>query len=121
MPENGKTWLRLRWRTMFLLAIAVVVGWSGYSYWSEYSELSARKEREMMSPTVGSKCAVVLTASALGIERNHTGPATINGTSNAVYGTFVKQNDQWIVLSQGSKKTQFWVAREQVMLIRVEP
>lgn len=120
MPENGKTWLRLRWRTLFLLAIAGVVGWSGYSYWSEYSERTALKARELMSPTVGARCAVVFTAAALGLERNPPGPAEINGASNAAYGNFVMQNDQWIVLDQGANKPRIWIAREHVMLIRVE-
>ncbi len=105
MPENSKTWFRLRWRTLFLLAIVGVVGWSAYSYWSEYSEQAARKARELMAPVVGAKCIVEL------------------GDSNSVSGLFVKLNDEWIVLHEELPKSkgQVWIPRESVHHMRVEP
>ena len=103
MAENGKTWLRLRWRTMFLLATLAVVGWSGYSYWAEYRELADRKAPEMMAPAVGATCEIQLQAS--------DAPVT---------GKFVKLNDDWIVLVT-EQEGQVWIPREHVRLMRVEP
>ena len=104
MSTNGKTWFRLRWRTMFLLVVAAIVGWSGYSYWSEYSERAARKARELMAPAVGARCEIAL-------EDNVT-----------VSGTFVKLNDEWVVLSQNvaGSQSETWVPREKVQRMRVE-
>lgn len=103
MSTNGKTWFRLRWRTMFLLVIAAIVGWSGYSYWSEYSERAARKARELMAPVVGASCEIEL------------------GEGEAVSGTFVKLNDEWIVVSQSKagSKSETWIPREKVQRMRV--
>ncbi|MGI9427178.1 MAG: hypothetical protein ACR2NM_00865 [Bythopirellula sp.] len=105
MSTNGKTWFRLRWRTMFLLAIAIIVGWSGYSYWSEYSERAALKARELMAPAVGAQCEIEL------------------GDDVAVSGTFVKLNDEWIVLREEvtHSKAETWIPREKVQRMRVEP
>jgi hypothetical protein len=105
MSSNGKTWFRLRWRTMFLLAIATLVAWSGYSYWSEYSERAARKARELMAPAVGAPCEIDL------------------GDDATVSGTFVKLNDEWIVLSQSraGSNSETWIPREKVERMRVGP
>ena len=113
MSENGRTWFRLRWRTLFLLVIAGVVGWSAYSYWAEYSDIAARRAREMMAPPVGAKCTVEL-----------------NGDDEAVTGRFVMLNDTWIVFREvtstgrkpsSSSSQRIWIPRDSVRLIRVEP
>jgi len=101
MATNGKTWLRLRWRTMFLLVMLAAVAWSGYSYWADYRELAARKAREMMAPVAGANCEIQLDG------------------NEQVTGKFVKLNDEWIVLRPGEGR-QVWVPRDRVLLLRVE-
>lgn len=120
MSENSKSWFRLRWRTLFLLVIAGVVGWSAYSYWSEYSELAARKDRELMAPTAGTQCTVIFRKEELGTSTNQLAPMQIDGVSNHVQGKFVKLNDDWIVLAEAGGK-QLWIPRGHVLLMRVAP
>ncbi|MEM8943879.1 MAG: hypothetical protein AAGD11_01755 [Planctomycetota bacterium] len=119
MPESGKSWLRVRWRTLFLLVIATIVGWSAYSYWQEYREQAAKRARELMAPSVGKTCWVIFRNAESGIDRAKYGPASIEGTENSVRGTFVKLNDEWIVLRAPSNE-QLWIPREHVLLMRVE-
>ena len=111
MPDSGKTWFRLRWRTLFLLVIAGVVGWSAYSYWSEYSERAARKARVLMAPAVGAHCTVLFRAVAMKNSSDRPSP-------EQAVGKFVKLNDDWIVLAE-AEGPEVWVSREQVLLIRV--
>jgi len=120
MPENSKAWFRLRWRTMLLLAIAGTVGWSAYSYWSEYREQAARKAREVMAPAVGAQCTILYRKEELGATTNRLTPVQIEGVSNDVQGKFVKLNDDWIVLVAPGGQ-QLWVPRDHVLLMRVEP
>lgn len=89
---------------MFLLLIAGVVGWSVYSYWSEYSEAAAKRARESMSPSAGANCTVSLL------------------DSKALSGKFVKLNDEWIVLqpNEENSKQEIWIPRESVSHMRVE-
>ncbi len=103
MAENSKSWFRMRWRTLFFLLVALAVGWSAYSYWREYSELAAKRARESMAPVAGSKCEVELS------------------DKTTVSGTFVKLNDEWIVLSQslGGDRTESWIPRQHVLRMRV--
>jgi len=119
MPENSKAWFRLRWRSMLLLVIAGTVGWSAYSYWSEYREQAARKAREIMAPTAGSQCTVLYRKEALGAIINRLTPVQIEGAFNDVQGKFVKLNDDWIVLIAANGQ-QLWVPRDHVLLMRVE-
>lgn len=120
MPENGKTWFRLRWRTLFMLVLVGLVGWSAYSYWSEYSELAARKAREMMAPSVGAQCTVIFRKDELGLNTSHLDGLVVSGVTNYVQGKFVKLNDEWIVLTSRAEK-QIWIPRDHVFLMRVEP
>ena len=120
MSENGKTWFRLRWRTLFLLAVVVAVGWSGYSYWSEYSERAARKSRELMAPAAGAQCSVIFHRDELGIDRTVLNPSNVGGVDNYVRGKFVKLNDDWIVIAPREGE-QVWIPHEHVLLLRVEP
>lgn len=120
MSENGKNWFRLRWRTLFLLVIAGAVGWSAYSYWSEYSEHAARKAREMMAPTVGAQCTAIFRKAELGLDSSRLTPMEIQGVTNYVRGKFVQLNDDWIVLATPEEQ-QLWIPREHVLLLRVGP
>ncbi len=86
-----------------MLALLAAIAWSGYSYWAEYSELAARKAREMMAPAVGATCKI-----------------QVQGSDEMVSGKFVKLNDDWIVLSNGQGR-QEWVPRGRVQMMRVVP
>lgn len=119
MAQTEKSWFRLRWRTLFLLVLLSVTGWSLYSYWAEYTELAARKARETMSPPVGSTCTVLLRRDELGIKSNRLTPMTTDSVPNNVRGKFMKLNDEWIVL-ESSENKQVWIPREHVLLLRVE-
>lgn len=101
MTENGKPWYRPRLRTLLVMLIAALVLWSGYSYWSEYMEQVARKNREMMAPEVGAYCNAMLDGDV------------------RVEGRFVKLNDQWLVLEQDENSEEIWLARERVLMMKV--
>jgi len=120
MSENGKSWFRLRWKTLFLLAITGAVGWSAYSYWTEYSEHAARKAREMMAPAAGTQCTAILRKDELGLDSSRLMPMEIQGVTNYVRGKFVQLNDDWIVLTTPEEQ-QLWIPREHVLLLRVGP
>lgn len=119
MSENRKSWLWRRWRTMLLLVIAGVVGWSAYSYWLEYSEEAAKRARESMSPSVGSQCSIIFRREEIGLDQALLNRGSINGTENSVRGTFVKLNDEWIVLRENDRE-ELWIPCERVLLMRVE-
>lgn len=119
MAENGKNRFRPRWRTLFLLVVLAVVGWSVYSYWSEYREQAALKARELMAPAVGSQCTIILRKAELGISSSHLAPVEIDGVSNHVQGEFVQLNDEWIVL-RATDNQQLWIPRDHLLLMRVE-
>lgn len=119
MSENGKTWLRLRWRTMFWLVLIALIGWSTYSYWWEYNDFATRRARELLAPAAGAQCTVLYLAEPLGMEKNSLSPQQIAGVSNHVQGTFVQLNDDWIVLETNDEE-QLWIPREHVLLLRVK-
>ncbi|QEG37877.1 hypothetical protein Pr1d_52250 [Bythopirellula goksoeyrii] len=109
---------------MVLLLALLVIFWSGFSYWSEYSENAARVARERLAPPLGVRCQVVFSGADLGIENMSPAFGTVNGVENFVLGTIIDQSERWIVLapqSEGEKATErIWIPRERVMLIRVE-
>jgi hypothetical protein len=122
MADPPRRWFRFRLRTLLLLTLLAVIGASLYSYWSDYAEQAARREREMLSPARGAMCTVVLRRELLGIERMSPTPGEVNGVSNAVYGRFVLMNDQWLVLgSDTAGEPQQWIPRENVLLLKVTP
>jgi hypothetical protein len=122
MADSPRRWFRFRLRTLLLLTLLAVIGASVYSYWSEYAEQAARRERELLSPARGAMCTVVLRRELLGIERMSPTPAEVNGVSNAVHGRFVLMNDQWLVLdSDAAGEPQQWIPRENVLLLKVTP
>lgn len=121
MSDPPRRWYRVRMRTLLLMTLLAVIGLSLYSYWSDYMDLAARRERELLSPARGDYCTVVLRRELLGIERMDAGPATVNGVANSVSGPFVLMNDQWIVLGGASEgQPQQWVPREHVLLLKVD-
>lgn len=109
---------------MVLLLALLVIFWSGFSYWSEYSENAARVARERLAPPLGVRCQVVFSGADLGIENMSPAFGTVNGAKNFVTGKIVDQSERWIVLSSEPVNEQsaekIWIPRERVMLIRVE-
>ena len=122
MADPPRRWFRFRLRTLLLLTLLAVIGASLYSYWSDYADQAARRERELLSPARGAMCTVVLRRELVGIERMGPTPGEVNGVSNAVYGRFVLMNDQWLVLgSDAAGEPQQWIPRENVLLLKVTP
>jgi hypothetical protein len=106
MADAPRRWYRIRLRTLVVWILLVTIGLSIYSYWSDYSERSLRRERELLSPTRGAACTVVL--------RDAPG----RFSSSSIEGLFVLMNDQWIVLDGLEDATpQQWIPRENVLLL----
>lgn len=124
MATAGKSPFRLRYRTIVLLLALVVILWSGFSYWSEYSDNAARVARERLAPPLGVRCQIVFSGADLGINNMPPAFGTVNGVENFVLGTIIDQSDRWIVLapeSAGEKAAErIWIPRERVLLIRVD-
>jgi hypothetical protein len=122
MSDTPRRWFRFRLRTLLLLVLLTTIGLSGYSYWSDYVDEAARREREMLSPPPGAACTIVLRRELLGLERMGADPASVDGIENSISGPFVLMNDQWIVLG-GSSETQpqQWIPRDHVLLLKVSP
>ena len=108
MADAPRRWYRVRLRTLVVWILLVTIGLSAYSYWSDYSERSMRRERELLSPARGAACSVVLRDAPGGV------------TNRTVEGLFVLMNDQWIVLD-GMKdgQPQQWIPRENVLLLQI--
>ncbi len=120
MADAPRRWYRVRLRTLVVLILLVVVGLSAYSYWSDYAERSTRLERELLSPTRGADCTVVLRRDAVGIERMSPIPTRVDGVENSVSGRFRLMNEQWIVLDGAAEgMPQQWIPRENVLVIQV--
>jgi hypothetical protein len=118
MGDAPRRFLRFRLRTLFWLTLLLAVTLSAYSYWSEYAEQAAQRQRELMAPAPGAMCAVVLRADLVGLERMHPGPAETNGVVNYVRGKFVAMNQGWIKLEGATPgDPQRWIPRENVLLI----
>lgn len=97
-----------------------VLGLSAFSYWSEYSERTQRRDRELLSPAPGSACTVVLKRDLVGIPRVSPAPSKVDGVENSVSGRFRLMNDQWIVLDGATDQSpQQWIPRENVLVIQV--
>ena len=121
MNTPPRRWFRFRLRTLLALTLLLVVGASLYSYWSDYSEQSERRAREMLSPEAGQLCTVVLRGDALGLQKMPAEAVEMNGVANYVRGRFVMMNDQWLKLDGDSEgAAQQWIPRENVLLIEVK-
>jgi len=121
MNGLGRSLFRFRLRTLLLLLILMVVGWSGYSYWTDYRQQAHRAARELLSPPLGAKCTVVFTHDALGLESSSAQAIQIHGTDNYLRGRFALSNSEWIVLDPlAGQGPQQWISRKQVLLLQVE-
>jgi hypothetical protein len=89
------------------LAVGMIV-WSAFSYWTEYSENSARRARELLAPPLGVDCMITLDDS----EAKRYG------------GKIVRQSDRWIVLKPAPSRIlpdfptfNVWIPRERILSI----
>jgi hypothetical protein len=112
MSTAPRPFFRIRYRTALLLLAAAMVLWSGFSYWSEYSENAARRAREMLAPPLGVGCTITLDT----------------GEYQQYNGKIVEQSERWIVLQQPVEQNastnpppNVWIPREQVLMIEVMP
>lgn len=120
MADAPRRWLRVRLRTLVVWIFLAVLGLSAFSYWSEYSERTQRRDRELLSPAPGSACTVVLKRDLVGIPRVSPAPSKVDGVENSVSGRFRLMNDQWIVLDGATDQSpQQWIPRENVLVIQV--
>jgi hypothetical protein len=120
MPDAPRRLLGLRLRTLLWLLVLAAVGLSAYSYWTDYAERAARRQRELLSPSPGDLCTVVLRGDALGMEHIPPRASRVDGVDNFVEGRFVLMNDHWVVLAGIDDGVgQQWIPRENVLVIQV--
>ncbi len=111
---------RIRLRTWFLLLLGLFGAWSLANYWTESRDAAARRARENMAPSVGSSCTIVLRSDVVGLERAGSQPIEVAGVRNYVSGSFVRMNDQWIVLrADAAPGREAWIPREQVLQMEI--
>jgi hypothetical protein len=111
MATVPRSIFRLRIRTVLLLFAVGMIVWSAFSYWTEYSESSARRARELLAPPLGANCTISLD----GME------------AAVVYGKIVDQSERWIVLQQepavdvsSGRGKKIWIPLERVLLIQFD-
>jgi hypothetical protein len=120
MPEARRRFFGLRLRTLVWLILLTTVALSVYSYWSDYAERAAQRERELLSPDEGDLCTVILRGDALGLQEMPAVATELDGIKNYVEGRFVLMNDQWLKLDGVNPgDSQQWIPRENVLLIQV--
>jgi hypothetical protein len=110
MATAPRSIFRPRIRTLILMLAAGMIVWSAFSYWSEYSENSARRARELLAPPLGVECIVSLDIPE----------------SSTIAGRIVEQSDRWIVLQQpppaeepNTRGHTTWIPRERILLIQI--
>ncbi len=111
MATAPRSIFRIRYRTAILLLALAMILWSGFSYWSEYSENSARRARELLAPPVGVNCSV-----------------SVSGNEPALWrGKIIEQSERWIVLQQfpdpktpNLVRNRVWIPRERVESIEIQ-
>jgi hypothetical protein len=122
MADAPRRRYRPRLRTLLWLTVLSIISWTVYSYWADYAERAAQRERELLSPSAGDLCTVILRGDALGLEHMPARATQIDGVKNYVEGRFVLMNDQWLKLDGVSPgDAQQWIPRENVLLIQVAP
>lgn len=107
MPTAPRSIFRIRYRTAILLLALAMIVWSGFSYWSEYSENSARRARELLAPPMDVNCSIL-----------------VSGNEPVLWrGKIVEQSDRWIVLQLSSDPNtpdkQVWIPRERIESIEI--
>jgi hypothetical protein len=109
MSPAHRPFFRVRYRTIILLMVVAMILWSGFSYWTEYSENAARRARDLLAPPVGVFCRIEL-----------------NAEKAAISGEIIDQSERWIVVqpsrnpeSPNTPTSPVWIPRERVLLIEV--
>jgi hypothetical protein len=110
MSTSPRSLFRVRYRTIILLMVVAMILWSGFSYWTEYSENAARRAREMLAPPVDVPCRIELDAA----------------NKADVLGEIIDQSERWIVVqpsrnpdTPNTPTYPVWIPRERVLLIEV--
>jgi hypothetical protein len=110
MSTAPRSLFRIRYRTIIMLMVVALILWSGFSYWTEYSDNAARRARELLAPPVGVFCRVELDAD----------------NQADLVGRIVDQSERWLVLevernndTPSRQVQQTWVPRERVLMIEV--
>ncbi len=110
MATAPRSFFRIRYRTAILLLVAGMILWSGFSYWSEYSENSARRARELHAPPLGVTCTV----------------KAVSDEPLEWIGKITEQSERWIVLqtvpdpnSPNTPTKHVWIPRERIESIEV--
>ena len=88
-----------------------MIVWSAFSYWTEYSENSVRRARELLAPPLGANCSI-----------------KASGNQSMLYhGKIVEQSERWIVLQLTADDPtlnplakQVWIPRERIEAIEIE-
>jgi hypothetical protein len=119
MADAPRRWFRFRLRTLLFVTMLVVIAAACYSYWTDYSEQAARRERELLSPARGAACTVILRDEALGVASAAGRPAWRDRDDNFVAGKFYLMNDDWVVVDLADGAQQ-WIPRAHVLMLRVE-
>lgn len=110
MSTASRSLFRVRYRTIILLMVVAMILWSGFSYWTEYSENAARRARELLAPPIGVMCRIDLGA---------------EGEPDVV-GQIIEQSERWLVVKPSRDEggpdaptKTVWIPREKVLLIEV--
>ncbi len=109
MASAPRSFFRIRYRTAILLLAVGMILWSGFSYWYEYSENSARRARELHAPPLGVTCTV----------------KAISAEQLEWTGKIIEQSERWIVLQtapdHNNPMKHVWIPRERIESIAVIP
>jgi hypothetical protein len=119
MGDAPRRWFRFRLRTLLLATMLVVIAAACYSYWTDYSEQAARRERELLSPARGAACTVILRDDALGVAPSTDRSSWRDRRDNVIAGKFYLMNGEWVVLDLPDGAQQ-WIPRAHVLMLRVE-
>jgi hypothetical protein len=110
MSTVTRPFFRVRYRTIILLMVVAMIMWSGFSYWTEYSDNAARRARELLAPPVGVFCRIELDAE----------------NKPNVRGEIIDQSERWLVVqptrnpeTPNTPSAPVWIPRERVLLIEV--
>lgn len=110
MSTAPRSFFRVRYRTIILLMFVAIILWSGFSYWTEFSENAARRARDLLAPPVGVFCRIELEAA----------------DKSVIRGEIIEQSERWIVVqpsrnpeTPNTSTNPVWIPRERVLFIEV--
>jgi cytoskeletal protein RodZ len=110
MSTASRSLFRIRYRTIIMLMVVAIILWSGFSYWTEYSDNAARRARELLAPPLGVECSIELAGTEL----------------PSVVGTITDQSERWLVVQPSrspdtptAPTNAIWIPRERILTIEV--